>query len=149
MKKVRIGLASAWARDRFTNAPLMVRNDNLDYLCFESMSEITMSATQVKNATSAQTIEYDPYLERRIRPIIKECTEKNIKIITNLGWVNPVAAAEKVIEIAKSEGVKKFKVAAVYNARDVLRDIAELNIEFSTPDVKLSNFKEKIVSVEV
>lgn len=149
MKTVRLGAATGWARDRFTHAPDMIRNGNIDYLCFESMSEITMSATQVKNASSAQAIEYDPYLEKRLRPILKECREKNITIISNQGWMNPPAAAEKVAEIGRELGLTDLKVAAVYNAVDLMAMLVDSDVAFAGDPRTSRQLKDIMVSVEV
>jgi hypothetical protein len=39
MKSVRLGSATGWARDRFNHAEDLVKNGNLNYICFETMSE--------------------------------------------------------------------------------------------------------------
>ena len=46
-KVVRLGSATGWARDRFEPAADLVARGSIDYLCFDSMSEVTMSAAQV------------------------------------------------------------------------------------------------------
>ena len=56
MKKIRLGSATGWARDRFEPALDLVLRGNLDYLCFDSMSEVTMSAVQVQRMESPKQI---------------------------------------------------------------------------------------------
>ena len=148
-KKVRLGAAIGWARDRFTHAEDLVANGDINYLCFESMSEVTMSATQVKNVSGTDAIRYDPYLEKRLRPILSRCMQKGIKIISNQGWADPESAAKKVVEIAKSLGIGKIKVAAVSNGIDLSKTIADMNLAFAGEARTSSQLRDDIVSVEV
>ena len=48
---------------------------------------------------------------QQILPII---VEKNIKVITNGGGVNPQSCREAIFEVAKKSGVKELKVGVVY-----------------------------------
>ena len=107
MHTVRIGAATGWSRDRFGQAEDLVKNGELQYICFETMSEITQSEAQVRKIENPNIPGYDPYLEDRLRPVIRPCKEKGIRIISNQGWAEPALAAEKVLDIAKSQGIKK------------------------------------------
>ena len=40
-----------------------------------------------------------------------------IKLVTNMGAANPLAAAEKTCEVARSLGVTGFKIVAVTGSR--------------------------------
>jgi len=147
MKTIRLGSATGWALDRFDQAEDLVKKGNLQYICFESMSEITMSATQIKKVKKPNIPGYDPYLEERLKPIMKECTEKKIKIISNQGWLEPIAAAEKILEIAKSQGVKNIKVAAIEGGI-LTEKIAEMGLKFIENGELIKDYKDKIVSAE-
>ena len=81
-KKVRMGSAAGWSRDRFEPATDLMNRGQVDYLCFDSMSEVTMSAAQVSRMETDRVPPYDPYLIPRMEPILKGCKEKGIKIIT-------------------------------------------------------------------
>lgn len=148
MKKIRLGSATGWARDRFEPASLLVREGNVNYLCFDSMSEVTMSAAQVQLMEDAHTPPYDPYLEPRMEPILKECKEKGIKIITNQGWLDPEAAIDKVLEIAKRQGIKNLKVAAVCGG--IIADrVADMGLNFIETGSPIAERRQDIVSAEV
>ncbi len=56
---------------------------------------------------------YDPLLEERMRAVLPACASKGIKIVTNMGAANPVAASRKTAEIARSLGLSSLKIAAV------------------------------------
>lgn len=148
MKKIRLGSATGWARDRFEPASQLVRDGQVNYLCFDSMSEVTMSAAQVQLMEDARTPPYDPYLEPRMEPILRDCKEKGIKIITNQGWLDPEAAVDKVLEIAKRQGIKNLKVAAVCGG--IIADrVAEMGLDFIETGTPIADRREDIVSAEV
>ncbi len=147
-RKIRLGSATAWSRDRFEPALQLVRHGRLDYVCFESMSEVTMSAAQVSREDAATAIAYDPYLVDRLSPILKACKEKGVRIISNQGWLDPVGAAERVKALAEELGVQGLKVAAVSGA--VLTDrIADLGLKFLENGQPISAAREAVVSAEV
>ena len=50
---------------------------------------------------------YDPLLEERMRAVLPICAAKGIKIVTNMGAANPVAAARKTAEIASRWGCSR------------------------------------------
>ena len=56
---------------------------------------------------------YDPLLAERMQAVLPDCRAKGIRIITNMGAANPVAAAEMVREIARSLGLSGIRIAAV------------------------------------
>ena len=114
MKTVRLGSATGWSRDRFEPAADLVRRGRLDYLCFDSMSEVTMSAAQVARLENDRVPPYDPYLEARLEPILADCKSRGVRIVTNKGWLDPVAAAGKTVEVARRLGIRGLKVAAVF-----------------------------------
>jgi hypothetical protein len=146
-QRVRLASATAWSRDRFGPAEDLVERGQIDYLCFESMSEVTMSAAQVALTENAALPGYDPYLESRLEPILKACVEKGIRIISNQGWLDPVAAAEKVIEIGKRLGLPKLKVAAVQGGNLIDR-ITDMSLNFIETGKPISGHGEHIVSAE-
>lgn len=148
MKKIRLGSATGWARDRFEPAMQLVNHGDINYLCFDSMSEVTMSAVQVQRMENPSTYPYDPYLEPRISPILKECKNKGIKIITNQGWLDPLAAAKKIIEIAQKQGIEDLKVAAV-SGGIITDSICEMNLNFIETDSPIAEKHSSIVSAEV
>lgn len=147
MPTIRLGAATSWSRDRFGPAEDLVKRGELQYLCFDSMSEVTMSEAQVKKIENPSIPGYDPYLEDRLSPIIKECKEKGIRIISNQGWLEPVLAAEKILDIAKSQGVNKIKVAAV-NGGILTAKIANMGLRYLETGELIANSRDSIVSAE-
>ena len=148
MKKIRLGSATGWARDRFEPALELVLHGDVDYLCFDSMSEVTMSAVQVQRMDSPDVLPYDPYLEPRMEPILRACKERGVKIVTNQGWLDPIAAAEKILEMAKRQGIPDLKVAAVVGGL-LGPGVADMGLTFIETGTPVADRRSDIVSAEV
>jgi hypothetical protein len=56
---------------------------------------------------------YDPLLAARMRAVLPACRRNGVRIVTNMGAANPLAAARKVAEVARELGLAGLKVAAV------------------------------------
>ena len=56
---------------------------------------------------------YSRLLEYRLAQVLKPAKEHGVKIITNMGAVNPQAAVAKAVEIAREQGITGLKFAAV------------------------------------
>jgi len=112
MKTLRIGGGAGYSGDRIEPAVELAEHGEIDYLIFECLAERTIAlAQQAKMKDPA--LGYDPLLEARMLAVLKTCSEKGIRIVTNMGAANPLAAAAKIREVAVSLGLNKLKVAAV------------------------------------
>src|ERR1700675_4564804 len=141
MKSITMGSATAWSRDRFEPAMDLLTQGNVKYLCFDAMSEVTMSAAQVAHMEDASIPGYDPYLARRMRPILRECKKRAARIITNSGWLDPVGAAKLILSIGEELGLKDLKVAAVGGG--ILTDrIADMNLRFTETGEPISSYRD-------
>jgi acyclic terpene utilization AtuA family protein len=147
MKSFTLGAATAWSRDRFEPAHDLLTLGNVKYLCFDAMSEVTMSAAQVARLENPGSPGYDPYLARRMAPILRECKERGTKIITNSGWLDPVGAARLIVSLAEDLGLKDLKVAAVGGG--ILTDrIADMGLRFTETGEPISDYRQRIVAAE-
>ena len=92
---------------------------------------------------------YNQLLEARMRKILKLAKDNHIKVITNMGAANPVAAAEKTAEIAKELGVSGLKIAYV-TGDDITPQIEKYyDNDVLELDCKLGDIKESILSTNV
>jgi hypothetical protein len=127
--KVRIGCGAGFSGDRLEPAVILAEKGGLDYLVLECLAERTIALAQKRKA--ADTSEgYDPLLERRIESLLPLLKKNKIRLITNMGAANPIAAADKIIEIAKKQGTT-IKVAVVVGD-DVLKQISGEEIAMET-----------------
>ena len=112
-KTLRIGSGAAWWGDRVEPAALNAERGELDYLCFETMAEATVSAAQVRMRRDPGFPGSDTYLDDRMRAVLPACMRNGTRIVSNQGWVNPVAAAKRIVELLQELGIHGVKVAAV------------------------------------
>jgi hypothetical protein len=147
MNKIRLGSGTAWSRDRFQLALDLVDRGNINYLIFESMSEVTMSNAQVNKINNPDLPGYDPYLERRIGSVLKDCVDKRIKIISNQGWLDPEGAAEKIIEIARNQGIGTLRVGAVVGG-DLKEILPKTDLCLAETGERISELGNRYVSAE-
>src|SRR5271169_4904343 len=140
MRTIRIGSGAGYSGDRIEPAAELAEKGEIQYLVFECLGERTVALAQqarMKNPEGG----YDPLLEERMRAVLPICASKAIKIVTNMGAANPLGAARKTVEIAKSLGLSALKVAAVIGD-DVLDACKERDLpimEFEGSIKKLGN----------
>ncbi len=112
-KILRIGAGAAWWGDRIEPAALNAERGRLDYLCFETMAEATVSAAQVRARRDPSFPGYDTYLDDRMRAVLPACMRQGTRIISNQGWINPQGAARRIVELLRELGITGVKVAAM------------------------------------
>jgi hypothetical protein len=110
---IRIGAGSAWWGDRISPAEANAAHGELDYLCFETMAEATISTAQVRLRRDPDFKGYDTYLDDRFRAVLPHCLANGTKIVSNQGWINPIGAAEHVKRLLVEMGRGDVRVAAV------------------------------------
>jgi len=112
MKHIRIGSGAGYSGDRLEPAVELAEKGEIDYLIFECLAERTIALAQRARMADPDA-GYDPLLAERMRAVLPLCSEKGIRIVTNMGAANPLAAAARVREIVESLGLHGLKVAAV------------------------------------
>lgn len=132
MKVLRIGSGAGYSGDRIEPAVELAEKGELDYLVFECLAERTIALAQQVRLADPEA-GFDPLLEERMRRILPYVLNsrggRRLRVITNMGAANPVAAARLVRRIAAQLG-GALKVAAV-TGDDVLALVA--------PDTRLDN----------
>ena len=99
-EKIRIGCGAGFSGDRFDAALKLVRDGNLDYLVLECLAERTIAiANKTKLADHSKG--FDPLLERRMYSLLPDLIVNKVRLITNMGAANPLAAGKIICEIAK------------------------------------------------
>ena len=113
---VYIGCGSVFSGVRFdASLPLVKEFKKINapkYLMFEVLAERTLAIAQqfrLKNPEEG----YSPFLDSYIGPILDDCLENDIKIISNIGAANPIGAAKRIIEISKKQNTRKPKIGVV------------------------------------
>jgi hypothetical protein len=147
-KIIRIGSGSAWWGDRIEPAEWNAERGDLDYLCFETMAEATVSAAQVRARRDPAFPGYDTYLDDRMSRVLPACLKRGTKIVTNQGWINPPGAAERIVHWLRHYGARGVKVAAV-NGGLITERVLELTQTILENDRPTSTLADTLVSAEV
>jgi hypothetical protein len=144
---LRIGAGSAWWGDRIEPARRNAEEGDLDYLCFETMAEATVSAAQVRKRRDPAFPGYDTYLDDRLKAVLPGCLRRGTKIVSNQGWINPEGAAQRAVHWLRELGARGVKVAAVSGSlvTDRILELADRVLENGQPVAAL---KENLVSAE-
>lgn len=109
---IRIASGQGFWGDWLSAPLLQVTRGPIDYLVLDYLAEVTMSILQKQRqrdprlgyARDVLTVFHDvaPYL-----------VERNIRLITNGGGVNPLAAAEEIAAIARKQGLHGLRIGVV------------------------------------
>ena len=146
-KTLRIGAGAGYSGDRIPPAVELAEKGSLDYLVFECLAERTIALAQLQRSHDAR-LGFDAMLAARMLAVLPLCVAKGVKIISNMGAANPLAAGHEVIRMARQLGIKKLKVAVVLGD-DVLHRIHEIGQE-SLPlmesDKTLASLGSSIIS---
>ncbi|MDT3231049.1 acyclic terpene utilization AtuA family protein [Pseudomonas sp. rhizo25] len=115
MNTLRIGSGAGYSGDRIEPAVELAEQGDLDYLVFECLAERTIALAQQVRISDPQG-GYDPLLGERMRRVLpfvgRLAGRRRLRVITNMGAANPLAAAIEVRRIASELGLG-LKVVAV------------------------------------
>ena len=144
---LRIGAGSAWWGDRISPAALNAEKGELDYLCFETMAEATVSAAQVRKRRDPSFPGYDTWLDDRMRAVLPACLRHGTKIITNQGWISPDGAAQRIVHWLRELDARGIKVASVNGSliTDRVLELTDTILENGQPTATL---RPNLVSAE-
>ncbi len=124
MKKVRIGAGQGFYGDSFDGAVMNAKYGNLDYLAFDALAELTM-AILAKNKFQHPELGYTRDIGLAMQALLPLMKKNKFKMLTNAGGLNPHAAKEVVLHVAKKMGIHDIKVAVV-TGDDIKPRISEL-----------------------
>ncbi|MEC3966103.1 acyclic terpene utilization AtuA family protein [Flagellimonas halotolerans] len=143
-KTIRIGSGAGYSGDRIEPAVDLIQKGDLDYIIFECLAERTIALAQLQKMQNKE-LGYDPLLEDRMKACLPYCVSNNVKLISNMGAANPVAAAKKTAKIANELGLKSIKIAAVFgdDVQSLLDFETQTLLETGEP---LSVLDDKIIS---
>src|SRR5215469_7371879 len=110
MTTVQIGAGAGYSGDRIDPAVELARRADISYLVFECLAERTIALAQLSRKNNLSP-GYDPLLNERMKAVLPICHQKKIKIISNMGAANPMAAAAQTVAIARQLGLNGIRVA--------------------------------------
>ena len=111
-REFRIGCGAGFSSDRLDPAVDLARRGRLDALVFECIGERTLAFGH-RDMRADPSRGYNPLLEKRMRAVLPLTHAAGTRVITNMGVANPMAAAERTVEVARELGLDGLVVAAL------------------------------------
>ena len=124
---LRIGNCSGYYGDRLAAAKEMVDGGPIDVLTGDYLAELTMAILYNQQQTRGQHMGYVGTFLKQVKDVIGTCLERNIKIVSNAGGLNPKGMAEEIEKILDEQGLTA-KVAYI-DGDDLTPDIEKLQAE--------------------
>jgi hypothetical protein len=143
-RRVRVGAGAGYSGDRIEPAVELAEYGELDYLVFECLAERTIAIAQQMRRSNPE-LGYDPLLEARMMAVLPVAARNGVQIISNMGAANPLAAARKTAQIARSLDLDGLKIAAV-TGDDVLDVVRQGNFYFEESGDSVASYAERLVS---
>ena len=151
-EKIRIASGQGFWGDLIDAPYYQVAIGDINYLVMDYLAEVTMSILQ-KQKNKNPNLGYAKDIPELMQRILPGCMEKNIKVITNGGGVNPEACALAVLEVARSLDIKNFKVAVVLgdNIMEKMTKFIEEGILFENMETgkPITSVSEKLMSANI
>src|SRR5882724_6019759 len=144
MRTIRIGSGAGYSGDRIEPAVELAEKGDIQYLVFECLGERTVALAQQARMKDPES-GFDPLLEERMRAVLPLCAAKGIKIVANMGAANPLAAARKTADIARSLGFASLKIAAIIGD-DVLDACKERDLPIMEFDGTIKQLGNRLLS---
>tara|TARA_B100001029_G_scaffold36787_1_gene28120 strand:- start:6 stop:1787 length:1782 start_codon:yes stop_codon:yes gene_type:complete len=144
-KSIRIGGASGFWGDSVVATPQLLSNNNLDFIVYDYLAEITMSImarARVKDPEKGYAIDF---VSSVLKLNLRQIADQKIKILSNAGGVNPEACAKAIRELIIQQKLD-LKVAVVLGddlmqRKDDFKDIKEMYSDLEFPQ------EDKIASI--
>jgi hypothetical protein len=143
-RSVRLGGGAGYAGDRIEPAVELAERGDIDYLVFECLAERTIALAQQEKRRDPSS-GYDPLLAARMRAVLPACRARGVRVVTNSGAANPLAAAALVRDVARELGLRGVRVAAV-TGDDVLDLVAGSDLPLPETGGTVAALGERLLS---
>ncbi|MEM9290045.1 MAG: acyclic terpene utilization AtuA family protein [Acidobacteriota bacterium] len=112
MTTIRIGNGQGFWGDNVDAPVQLLRGGPIDYIGMDYLAEVTLSIMMRQKLRNPELGYATDFIEF-IRRVLPELKERNVRILTNAGGLNPQACRAKIFEVAKELGVSGVKVGVV------------------------------------
>ena len=126
-ESIRIGNCSGFYGDRLAAAKEMIDGGPIDVLTGDYLAELTMTILYNQMQTRGENKGYVGTFLKQVREIARDCSAKNIKIVTNAGGLNPKAMALEIEKILKELNIE-MNVAWI-DGDDIKGDIKRFQLQ--------------------
>ena len=111
-KTIRIAGASGFWGDAARATPQLLKDENVDFIVYDYLAEITMSIMARARAKNPDTGYALDFVSAAMKPNLKEIARQGVRIVSNAGGVNPQACANALRAVITELGLN-LKVACV------------------------------------
>jgi hypothetical protein len=122
---IKIANCSGYYGDKLSAAKEMVEGGPIDVLTGDYLAELTMTILFNQKVQRGEDKGYVGTFLKQIKEVAKTCKDKNIKIVTNAGGLNPSSMASEIKNILKELSID-LKVAYI-DGDDLMPRILDLN----------------------
>lgn len=112
MKSIRIGNGQGFWGDNVDAPVELLRGGPIDYIGMDYLAEVTLSIMmrqKLKNPKLGYATDFIGFIRR----VLPELLERNVRVITNAGGLNPRACRNRIFEVAKDLGVTGLRIGVV------------------------------------
>ena len=109
---IKIANCSGFYGDKLSAAKELVNGGPIDVLTGDYLAELTMTILYSQKLQRGEDKGYVGTFLKQIKEIAKTCNEKNIKIVTNAGGLNPKSMASEIEKILLDQSIE-MKVAYI------------------------------------
>jgi hypothetical protein len=124
MKTIRIANGQGFWGDNVDAPVELLRGGPIDYIGMDYLAEVTLSIMgrqKLKDPRLGYATDFIGFIRR----VLAEAQEKNVRILTNAGGLNPRACRARILEVARELGLSGIKVGVV-EGDDVLPRLKDL-----------------------
>ena len=122
---IKIANCSGYYGDKLSAAKDMVDGGPIDVLTGDYLAELTMAILYGQRMQRGEDKGYVGTFLKQVKEIAASCKEKNIKIVTNAGGLNPKSMANEIENILKELSIS-LKVAYI-DGDDLMPRMEELS----------------------
>lgn len=109
-KNLLVGCAAGFSGDRTDAAAPVVQtliaSGQPAVLIFETLAERTLALAQLARRADPDA-GYEPLLDDLLRPVLAQCLQHGIRIVSNFGAANPLGAAHRIQQLAQALGARR------------------------------------------
>jgi hypothetical protein len=150
---IRIASGQGFWGDDLEAPVRQVERGPIDYLMMDYLAEVTMSIMQKQRArdpSAGYARDFVPLMKR----IFPACVERDVRVVTNAGGVNPRGCAEALVEAGREAGVGGKARVAMVTGDDLMDRLDDLltaghtldNMESGEP---LATVRDRVQSANV
>ena len=121
---IKIANCSGFYGDKLSAAKDLVEGGPIDVLTGDYLAELTMTILYSQKLQRGEDKGYVGTFLKQVKEIAKTCDEKNIKIVTNAGGLNPKSMASEIQKILEEQAVE-MKVAYI-DGDDLMPEMSNL-----------------------